>query len=555
MCSNESQQSKRPPFLIPALIISIIGITAFVYSLSLSAGFVNWDDLDIVVNNVFIRSFNASSLKWMFTTFDSGNWIPLTWVTHAAVYHFWKLNPEMHHLINVVIHCCNAILVFYIFSTILSLIRKKEQEPAIYSQRAILMTAWLAATIWSIHPLNVESVAWVTEVKGLGCAFFFFLSILVYLQYCTSVSKRFLALSLSFGCFILSLLFKPMSITLPLVLVLLDVWPLRRLIKGSGLRIFLEKLPFFLTSLVFSLVVVRAQASLNAVAGIERLPFPYRIMNAFHSIAFYLQKIFMPLRLVPFYPYPGFDKVLHSFGYVAAPLVVIIITLACIAWSGKKKAYMLTAWVFFIVTLIPVLGIIQVGSQAAADRYTYIPSTSIILLFSAWFISRSRELLKPVSLIPVAIIIFFGFSTMKQIGIWKDSLTLWQYVAKIYPNSSRIITGNLGLAYLEVGDKEEAIAMFDKTLELSPDDVLAYNNLGLVYQSKGDYDKAMYYLNRAIKISPDYANAYYNRAIVYYLKQEYALAKVDAYKAEELGYEVDPKFLEGLMKKTSGREK
>lgn len=498
----------------------ILAVTFFTYHPALSADFVNWDDKQVVVENSFIRSFSPFSLKWMFTTFHTGNYIPFTWIIHAAAYRLWKLDAGMHHLVNVLFHCVNAGLLFFLFRKILALAKQ---------DRYALCAAGFGALLWSINPTHVESVAWISELKDVSCASFFLLSAIFYLRYAHAPKKRVSLLILTACFFTVSFLFKPMAVTFPAVMLVLDFWPLGRFRRKENIPgVLKEKIPFFGISAAFCVVAFKAQAASEAVVSVASLPFAFRIMNALHSVVFYLQKTLVPAGLAPFYPIIDPAHTAFAPKNLIALIVVALISALCVI-SRKKRPYLAAGWMFYIVTLLPVLGIVQVGAQSAADRYTYIPSMSVVLLLASLITAlqvkldrryRSARSFKPVFAAFGVVLVVFGMLTMGQIGVWKDSVSLWEHCAYAYPGVSPKVCLNLGMAYKKSGRRQEAIEMLNKAILIRPDYTEAYSNLGYAYAEEGRYDEAIRLYRKALALEPRHVEAYVNFGNTYVFMEQ-----------------------------------
>jgi len=498
----------------------ILAVTFFTYHPALSADFVNWDDKQVVVENSFIRSLSPFSLKWMFTTFHTGNYIPFTWIIHAAAYRLWRLDAGMHHLVNVLFHCVNGVLLFFLFRKILTFAKQN---------RYVLCAAGFGALLWSVNPTHVESVAWISELKDVSCASFFLLSALFYLRYAHAPKKRISLLILTAVSFTVSFLFKPMAVTFPAVMLVLDFWPLGRFGRKENIpRVLKEKIPFFAISAVFCVIAFKAQAASEAVVSVASLPFTFRIMNAFHSVVFYLQKTLVPVGLAPFYPIINPEQTAFAPKNLMALVWVALISALCVI-SRKKRPYLAAAWMFYIVTLLPVLGIMQVGGQSAADRYTYIPSMSIALLLASSITAlqvkldgfrRSAPSFKPALVMLGVVLVVFGRLTIGQIGVWKDSVSLWERCAYAYPGVSPKVCLNLGMAYKRAGRRREAIEMLKKAILIKPDYTEAYNDLGYVYAEEGRYDEAIRLYRKALTLEPRHVETYVNFGNAYvFMKQ------------------------------------
>ena len=295
--------------LLPVLL------TSFFYLPVLKNNFVNWDDAEVIQENIHIRYLNLDSLHWMFTTFLSGNWIPLTWLSFAVDYRLGGLNPLIYHLDNLVLHGLNTLVVFFLS---LKLLGRMPRQETFGAGQGILnwkwMAAFLTAILFGLHPIHTKSVAWATERKDLLSGFFFFTSLWVYLDY--AANKKNSSYLICLGLFLLALLSKPMAVTLPLVLLLLDFYPLERL-SGQWTKRVLEKIPFWAASLLSGWITIIAQSQSKAFSAMDKLPMLFRISNAFHSVDFYLAKMFIPLDLAAFYPLPP-DQNIFSIPYLAS---------------------------------------------------------------------------------------------------------------------------------------------------------------------------------------------------------------------------------------------
>ncbi len=528
-------------------------ITFLVYLTALHNTFA-WDDREYVSGNLHIRSFDVALFKWAFFDFYSANWHPLTWLSHAVDYAAWGLNPLGHHLTNNVLHAANAFLVVILIVRLFEVLKTRtapNEWPSFLTDRAMLIAAGVTGLLFGIHPVHVESVAWVAERKDLLCGLFFLLSILAYVNYVYGVnseaapqrpfsrfaSRRYLV---TLGLFILALMSKPMAVTLPAVLLILDWYPFNRI---RSLETFLaagiEKLPFIALSLVSSILTVLAQS--GAIQSTEFAPLSMRLLVAAQSLIVYLLKMLWPVNLVPYYPYPA-SASLVSLEYLLPVILVIGITGAC-AVAATKRRFWLAVWGYYVVTLIPVIGIVQVGGQAMADRYTYLPSIGPFLIAGsavawAWvkISSRRWRLLAGLfgSLLAFFIVASLLHFTSRQIGIWQSDLTLWSYVIEKEPNRVPIAYNNRGLALKESGRFAEAIVDFEKTIALDPSRSKAYNNLGALYLKAGLIDKSIEYFNKSIAINPSDVESYNNRGASYAYTGQYEKALEDFSKAIEL---------------------
>ena len=550
--------------------------------------------------------------RWSFFDFYAANWHPLTWISHALDYAVWGLNPLGHHLTNILFHAVNAFLVVLLMSSVLKT-RKgpamSSEAPGFLTERTMLIAAGVTGLLFGLHPVHVESVAWVSERKDLLCAVFFLLTIIMYIKHFSAMEQqatqkkiRSFVFSkyyyLSFGFFILALLSKPMAVTLPVVLLVLDWYPFQRI---QSFRTFwqavVEKVPFFALSIFSSIITILAQRWGGAIRSTEVIPLPARVLVGTKSLVAYLWKMLWPLDLVPFYPYPRHISLL-SFEYLSALALVVGITAVCIVLAKRQKLW-LTVWGIYVVTLLPVLGIVQVGDQSMADRYLYLPSLGpflIIGLTAAWIWAKVGRLQRwssvaKASVAGITVLVFaaLSFLTFTQIGIWKNSIDLWSYVIRKEPERVPFAYINRGLAYGNKGlfkeaieDINEAIILnpsydlaysyrgtvfgkmglyaraiedFNKAIVLEPGNYLVYNNLGIVYSKMGLYDKAAESFNEAIAIKPGEAEIYFNRGLAYSLQDQYDRALADYNKALELNQDFAIAYRDrGNLYQKSGRK-
>jgi Tfp pilus assembly protein PilF len=518
-----------------AALVSVI--TFVVYLSSLHHEFVEWDDAQYVVENLHIRSINIAFIKWAFTDFHAGNWHPLTWISHAIDYAIWGLNPLGHHLTNVILHAVNTFIVVLIIIGLLNVLKKtrtKERPSEFLHERMILITGGVTGLLFGLHPLHVESVAWVAERKDLLCALFVLLSTSLYTKFVSCIynepaqeksllrffNKQYL---IAFVFFILALLSKPMAVTLPFVLLTLDWYPFKRIQSFKTFwATFIEKIPFIALSLISSVLTILAQRAGGALVSTESIPLSTRLLVGARSLIDYLWKIIWPFNLIPFYPYPT-NVSLLSLEYLITIVFVIGITIFCVA-SAKKQRLWLSVWSYYVITLIPVIGIVQVGRQAMADRYTYLPSIGPFLVIGlgvAWvsrkvnILTRWGLIIKPLSA-AVAIFVFFFMSylTSRQIGIWNNSIQLWSYVIEKHPERVHLVYYFRGLAFLNTDQVDKAIEDFDTAIALDPYFSEAFLNRGSAFEKIRKFDKAIENFDKAIALRPSY-EAYFNRGITF----------------------------------------
>lgn len=527
---------KTKNIFIVSFLISFI--TLLVYLPALQNDFVNWDDNEYVYANPHIRSLDLKSIRWMFTSFHSANWHPLTWLSHTVDYAIWGLNPLGHHLTSIIFHGFNTFLVVVLITRLIHL---KHDTP--FKQEHALIAAAVTGLLFGLHPLHVESVAWISERKDVLYAFFYLLSILTYLRYRSSQKRQAFSYSVCLFFFILSLMSKPMAVTLPVVLILLDWYPFGRInftsLFPSGLRALREKLPFFVLSLASSGITLIAQQRGEAFTSVNLLHLDEKILIAVRALAFYIFKIVWPVKLSPFYPYPSKISFIE-FEYVVSFAIVFIISILCIYFIRKQKIFSV-AWTYYIVTLLPALGIIQVGDQAAADRYTYLPSLGPFLLagLGAAYVWRKtsekhRLLLKMFLLsLTLVVIIILITTSVKQTRIWKNSVTLWSKELEIYPEAALSYV-KLGIVFYNKGLYKMAIEHYQQALKLNPRFLEAHNNIGLAYFNSGFIDKAIEHFRIALLIKPNYLEAHYNIGLVYRSQGNKEKAEEHFTKAREL---------------------
>jgi len=513
-------------------------LTFMVFLPSLQNEFVNWDDNLYVYENSFIRSLDTQLLKSSLGGFHAYNWHPLTWLSHALDYAIWGMNPLGHHLTNNILHACNTLLVVFLVVRLMEVFKKtagnRGVSPSFLNERSIGITGAVTGLLFGLHPVHVESVAWVAERKDLLCGFFFLLSIIKYTRYVSQISapssintasrffnKDYLC---AIGFFILSLLSKPMAVSLPLVLLILDWYPFRRTKSlRTSWTAFIEKLPFLALTLMSAILTMFAQKAGGTMEQMQFIPLSSRLLVAAKSLIVYLWKMLVPLDLIPFYPYPKHISPLSS-EYILPMVFVAGITATCLAVMRKNKLW-ISVWSYYVITMVPVLGIIQVGIQSMADRYTYLPSLGpflIVGLMAARVYERVAALHRWRVIVPVAslfvslaMLISMSYATIRQIGIWKDSFALWNYIIEKKPSGVPFAHYNLGVAYVSKGLLDLAIQQFQEALRLKPGYAEVHNNLGVAYASKGLLDLATQQFQEALRLKPGYADAHYNLAIAY----------------------------------------
>ncbi len=504
--------------LVPAAVVLV---TVLAFLPSLGNGFVNWDDPINLEGNPHYRGLGWSNLRWMFTTFHAGPYQPLSWVTLGADYVVWGMDARGYHLTSLLFHAA-TVLAFYFLA--LRLFERVAGRVAGNRIQEMQIAAAVAALLFGVHPFRVESVAWATERRDVVSGLFFMLTLLAYLRACEpgrDSSERLRWLGASLLVYLASLLGKGMGITLPLVLVILDVYPLRRLGTGRGdwfgpeaRGVWLEKLPYLALAVVIGAVGVIGQISMGAVATLGQYGLERRIGVALFATAFYLYRTVMPVDLSPLYPMPRHLS-LTEWRYVLSAGVLAAITIVAVL-ARRRWLAGLAVWISYLGMLAPVTGLTQMGPQIAADRYTYLPCLGWALL-GGWAVGwarRGRFVATIVRVMAGLVVVVLGVLTWRQTTIWHDSVSLWEHAGRIYPGS-HLIQRNWGAALGAVGDRPGAAVHYREAVRLAPESGEAHNNLGLALAGLGEVYKAVEHLRTAIDLKPTDGSFYYNLANTY----------------------------------------
>jgi tetratricopeptide (TPR) repeat protein len=462
--------------------------------------FTNYDDPQYVTDNSHVHSgLTAQNILWAFTTGYASNWHPLTWLSHMLDCEVYGLNPGGHHLTNLLFHIANTLLLFVLLRRMTG---------------AVWRAAFVAA-LFALHPMHIESVAWVAERKDVLSAFFGLLTLLAWCSYTRASSPRYYELALLL--FALALMSKPMLVTLPLLLLLLDFWPLHRTQPDQPLfgyaPLVKEKIPFFALTLISSIVTFLVQRAGGSVVLADSVSPERRIANALVSYIRYLAKLFWPQNLAVAYPYPAH---IPWWQVAGSALLLLAVTLVVLRLAPRRP-YLVVGWLWFLISLVPVIGLIQVGVQSMADRYTYLPAIGLFILVT-WAAAEPLAAWTPAKTLLAAaatasLIACFLLSS-RQLPSWHDSFSLFNHALAVNPNNV-VAHCNLGQALADAGKPGEAQAEYTRALEIDPTYVSALVNMSSYYNLHGKYDQAVYCLGPALKIRPDYDQAHYNLAVAY----------------------------------------
>jgi tetratricopeptide (TPR) repeat protein len=538
--SSRSSKAIASRWLILGVCIFLIAITWLVFGQTLSHEFVNFDDHVYVYENpVVTGGITLPGIIWAFAHTHARNWHPLTTISHMLDCQLFGLNAGGHHFTNVVLHIIAVVLLFL-------LLRQMTGGP---SRTGSVWPSAFVAALFAIHPLHVESVAWISERKDVLSGVFFMLTLAAYVRYARQPSAaRYIMMTILFACGLMS---KPMLVTLPFVLLLLDFWPLGRGqgMKGRGQRadrrgqraegrgerlevrreksevsgqwsvvggLVVEKIPLLALSAASCLATLLVQR--QAAGSIDQLPFAWRVNNAIVTCVAYIWQMLWPVKLAVFYPHP--DNRLLLWQVFLALALLIAITVAVIALR-QKRPYLITGWLWYLGMLVPVIGLVQVGEQARADRYTYLPQVGLYLaltwtivdLSASW--RRRREIL---SVAAATLIAALTWCAWIQASYWKNSETLWTHTLAVTTDND-VAHNNLGFIFLQRGELDEAISHFQTALNIranSPQthynlgSALVHNNLGTALVRKKLVDEAIMHYEKAVELRPDYADGHYN---------------------------------------------
>lgn len=469
----------RPKHTTKHIVLSCVILVSacfLTYSRALSNGFIDYDDETYITQNPHVQAgLTRATLGWAFSTTTGGNWHPLTWISHALDVQMFGLSPAGHHLVSIVFHTVNAVLLFLLLC----------------KATGALGRSLAVALLFALHPLNVECAAWAAERKSLLSAFFFLLALAAYGWYVRRPSiQRYALVALSFA---LGLMAKPMVITLPCVLLLLDFWPLRRvnlqpqpengtdIAQRSFPYLLLEKAPLLALVVASAVTTLIAQRSAKAIMSLRGLPLSWRLVNAIRGYSLYLIKGIYPVGLAAFYP------------ITAVPLwqlLVFILLLTAVGiwacWERKQYPYLMVGWLWYLGIMVPVIGLVQVGSQSMADRYAYIPLIGIFVM-AIWRladVADSFSLPRRWRLVATcAVLLVFALLTRRQTGFWQNELTLWTHTTEV-TTSNIVAEDNIGLALMDMRRFDESIVHFNNAIRILPEDATPYIALTYVLRDR-----------------------------------------------------------------------
>jgi len=483
------------------IVLALAAITALAFAPVATYPFIRLDDYGYVVDNTHIHEGpTPEALTWAWTTFEKANWHPLTWWSHMLDYRLYEADAGGHHLTNLILHILNALVLFGVLRKITGA-----------RWRSALVAAWFA-----VHPLHIETVAWISERKDVLSTLFGLLAIGAYAAWTREGgTRRYVTTLLLFAA---SLASKPMLVTLPLVFLLLDYWPLNRIpdlrdgkVLWNRLR---EKVPLFVLSVASSAVTVAAQRAGGALSDVENVPLTLRTANAAISYWRYIGKMLWPRELSIFYTYPSLEGGAGwSAGLTAAAVAGLIVATVLVFMARRRWAVI--GWLWFLGTLVPVIGLVQVGRQAMADRYTYLPLVGLFIML-AWAGGEvcarfaNRRALRAATAVAAALTVAAcATGTRRQVGYWQDSITLFEHALTIAPDASSV-HNNLGVELVLVRDWDRAEHHFQRARDIAPESPEAYFNLGRLLAGRGRSAKAAENLKRAAEIQPDRAASHFH---------------------------------------------
>ena len=567
---DHKKNSKQIKPFNKLLLLALIVITVVIYFKSLNNELINtWDDHGYVTENQDIRTLNGDSigytLKKTFSSYVLGNYHPITMLTYCFEYSKYKLNPKPYHVTNLVIHIFNTLLVV-LFIWLLT-----QQQ----------WVAFITAMLFAIHPMHVESVAWVSERKDVLYTFFSLAALCTYIIYLKKDDLKWRYYTFTLVLFILALLSKAMAVSVPITFFAVDYF----LGRKFNTKVIIEKAPFILLSLIIGVVAISAQKSASALDGIVNYNFTDRILFSCYALMTYLWKLFVPINMSCFYNYPVKVNGSYPIAFSIAPFVIL--ALGFLLYKSMRFGKdIVFGFSFFLITIALVLQILPVGDAIIADRFTYIPYIGIFFIIARWINNvienkTQRPGLKlPILGIFALITLTFCYLTIQQSKVWQNSLSLWSNAIEKYDKAAKSYNNrglvyyqadqydkalsdmsrtiqlsdnytdahyNRGVVYFSLKRYDEAIADYTIALQQNPKFAKAYNNRGNVYHLTGKYTEAVADYNEAIKYNPKFGKAYCDRAGTYFTAQKFQRALEDALMAQQLGYSVDPRFIDAIQ--------
>ncbi len=483
--------------LILGIVLAVATIA--VYYPVHSHPFVNFDDQGYVTKNAHIQlGLDWKTISWAFTTHHESNWHPLTWLSHALDYQLFGLDPAGHHDIYLLLHVVNVLLLFLVL------------------QRATgsVGPSFMVAALFALHPLNVESVAWIAERKNLLSMLFFLLGLGAYRWYALKPQVgRYAVVTVLFA---LGLMAKPQVVTFPFVLLLWDYWPLCRMIapgndasgtaglpQRSFWRLVREKFPLLVLAAASAVITLRAQQAGGSVASLLQHPLPIRLGNALVSYARYIGKVLWPSRLAPLYPYP--IKSFAALEVLGSALILLVITLFVLRY--RQRRYLAVGWLWFLGTMVPMIGLVQVGNQAMADRYAYLPCLGLFLMICWGIADWAKQQRLPRALLPTLsalVLLMLGVAARHQLNYWSDNVTLWSQAIAV-TSDNYIAQDNLGEALLERGEVDAATEHFQAAAAIAPSDPTSLFKIAMYEQQRKNFPQALDRYNTLLRVTQNSA--------------------------------------------------
>ncbi|HUE15132.1 MAG TPA: tetratricopeptide repeat protein [Planctomycetaceae bacterium] len=541
---SDGRVGNRLRFAGLALLLAVA--TLLVYAQACQFGFALFDDSLYFTENAHVQAgLSVRNVAWSFTTFHDGNWVPLTWLSLMADNDLFSGHPGGFHFTNIVLHTLNTVLLF----AFLTLATGRMGPSA------------LVAGLFALHPLHVESVVWIAERKDVLSTLFGLIALLAYVRYTRHRNSTNYCVVMAF--FVCSLLAKQTLVTLPCVFLLLDYWPLNRFSltqppahspekleaareaapgtsstqRSTAMRLLLEKVPFLLVSLGFSVVIVLAQVKKEAVQDFHMMPLTTRLANAAVVYVAYLEKTFYPHNLAVYYPHPG--NQLSSLAVFEAVVLLAAISACAVFWS-RRHPYFFVGWAWYLGTLVPMIGIVQVGAQQMADRYTYFPLIGVffglvwtIRSFVSPFASAGTLRARALNVVAVAGLVVLGAMTFSQLSYWRDDVTLFTHDLASTADCA-FMRNKLGCALAAAGKPQEGIKQFELAIRLDPKAVDPQYNLGVAMTQLGQFDQAMAHYRAVLEISESHGGAHNNLALLQNERGQYTAAKTHLRRAVEL---------------------